>query len=888
MHKEPLAKAKKHSFSDDNEDDDLLLKTPVTTRRNDVADDLEDNVSLKKAKARDTKEESRKQDSDPGKGGNDSYSEDALFTKTGGRKRDDGKDATFKVPVAGKRNDGSDVEDVLSMRAKTDDSSGNDEDVSLKKSANTKQNRASDDGNAQSIYAIGGKKDGQSDAKYETDVSSSIKISKEKDGNADHKDALLPKPVRKRKSVDDDDGGIIPSKKPVSEAKGDADDDKYLLLKANDSRGDNEDKKFTTLRRKIGTKEDGNEDDDDAVPSKKIVSEKKDDADDDKDALLKKQGSKTKKGAGNDQDEKAVFMKQDGRADEKYVDAPSKKTWSKKKNENTGNEDELRKSSERRGMDDGADDSDKYIELKKPATKKESATDEDEDALAKKPASKKKENTGKEDEQWKSSERREMDDGADDSDKYVKLKKPATKKESATDEDEDALEKKPASTKKEITGKEDEQWKSSERREMDDGADDSDKYVKLKKPATEKKSATDEDEDAPEKKPANTKKADTPEAMSQAEVSRNKDLSRADDSEFSEKPVNKKRESIENDDDDKSKNNSGRKKDDDSMDGYGSKSGNEELGKQKPKHTKIKDQNTPSSEESSYTGHDDGRGLDDQMTLQKNEKLITLSENKGHYRDNVDNDKAFLTEKKVQKAENEAKIAREEDGEHQDDDRKLDKQVGLQNTYRSHDTPERSFEDKQKSHGPLKVSLLDQPYILSGKVKATLQPDPERNALQKGTLAESKTSHNSSDGNESAGPSLLDWLAPHNAERLEVGVPPLVWSEEVAQFAESWADKRRKNGCTMLQSDGPYGENMFWGSSAGYGASECVAAWAEEKSRYQYADGSCSGGSCGHYTQMVWAKSVRLGCARTECLDGTVFMICNYDPPGNFVGAKPF
>ncbi|MCO5556541.1 hypothetical protein L7F22_010090 [Adiantum nelumboides] len=156
------------------------------------------------------------------------------------------------------------------------------------------------------------------------------------------------------------------------------------------------------------------------------------------------------------------------------------------------------------------------------------------------------------------------------------------------------------------------------------------------------------------------------------------------------------------------------------------------------------------------------------------------------------------------------------------------------------------------------------------------QHEPEKPVPEK----PSPSSSSSSEGGE--------WLAPHNAARAEVGLPPLVWSEEVARYAENWASQRQAAGCGLQHSGGSYGENIFWGSGGGYGPAECVAAWVGEKNNYNYADNSCSSGDCGHYTQIIWAKSVRLGCAKAQCGDGSVFMTCNYDPPGNYIGTKPF
>lgn len=51
---------------------------------------------------------------------------------------------------------------------------------------------------------------------------------------------------------------------------------------------------------------------------------------------------------------------------------------------------------------------------------------------------------------------------------------------------------------------------------------------------------------------------------------------------------------------------------------------------------------------------------------------------------------------------------------------------------------------------------------------------------------------------------------------------------------------------------------------------------------------SCLGDECLHYTQVVWRDSVYLGCAKVNCYNGGSFVICSYDPPGNYEGDRPY
>ncbi|WCJ42402.1 CAP (Cysteine-rich secretory proteins Antigen 5 and Pathogenesis-related 1 protein) superfamily protein [Euphorbia peplus] len=60
------------------------------------------------------------------------------------------------------------------------------------------------------------------------------------------------------------------------------------------------------------------------------------------------------------------------------------------------------------------------------------------------------------------------------------------------------------------------------------------------------------------------------------------------------------------------------------------------------------------------------------------------------------------------------------------------------------------------------------------------------------------------------------FLVPQNAARATVRLPPLQWDSRLAQYAQAYANVRR-NDCALRHSQGPYGENIFWGSGTGYG-----------------------------------------------------------------------
>lgn len=134
----------------------------------------------------------------------------------------------------------------------------------------------------------------------------------------------------------------------------------------------------------------------------------------------------------------------------------------------------------------------------------------------------------------------------------------------------------------------------------------------------------------------------------------------------------------------------------------------------------------------------------------------------------------------------------------------------------------------------------------------------------------------------------------HNRIRADVGVGPVSWSNKLATYAQRWADRLASAGCG-LQHRPPsgewkqlYGENLFMGTAGHYGVVDAVKAWESEKPHYRGQPlGLSNSADIGHYTQMVWSHSKQIGCAKAEC-HGNLIVVCNYDPPGNVLGQKPY
>lgn len=133
-------------------------------------------------------------------------------------------------------------------------------------------------------------------------------------------------------------------------------------------------------------------------------------------------------------------------------------------------------------------------------------------------------------------------------------------------------------------------------------------------------------------------------------------------------------------------------------------------------------------------------------------------------------------------------------------------------------------------------------------------------------------------------------LDRHNFWRADVGInEELVWSKDMARLAADWAKELKKMGCGWEhRPDNKFGENLFKGTTGYYDAAYVVDAWGSEKEFYNYEKNNCKRGEmCGHYTQMIWKTTTKVGCAKITC-DGMDIWVCNYDPPGNWVGEKPY
>jgi len=114
------------------------------------------------------------------------------------------------------------------------------------------------------------------------------------------------------------------------------------------------------------------------------------------------------------------------------------------------------------------------------------------------------------------------------------------------------------------------------------------------------------------------------------------------------------------------------------------------------------------------------------------------------------------------------------------------------------------------------------------------------------------------------------------------------WDDEVAAIAQRWTDNCDFAHDAVRTIPGRFsvGQNL----ASGYGTWDAaIQGWYDEIDDFTFGDqGANVFSDVGHYTQLVWAKSAKIGCGYTECSNLNRFYACNYGPAGNNAWWEPY
>ncbi|CAF1022323.1 unnamed protein product [Brachionus calyciflorus] len=135
----------------------------------------------------------------------------------------------------------------------------------------------------------------------------------------------------------------------------------------------------------------------------------------------------------------------------------------------------------------------------------------------------------------------------------------------------------------------------------------------------------------------------------------------------------------------------------------------------------------------------------------------------------------------------------------------------------------------------------------------------------------------------------------HNKLRSLHFSPDLIVDSELQKKAIAYSQKMgvddifaHSTGLAALKM----GENLAMSfNSQGYDMKSCgglgkyfAEKWYEEIKNYNFNTHSSNGGVIGHFTQLVWRSSSKIGCGLAITKDKKAYITCNYSPNGNIRG----
>lgn len=135
-------------------------------------------------------------------------------------------------------------------------------------------------------------------------------------------------------------------------------------------------------------------------------------------------------------------------------------------------------------------------------------------------------------------------------------------------------------------------------------------------------------------------------------------------------------------------------------------------------------------------------------------------------------------------------------------------------------------------------------------------------------------------------------LEEHNRARAAFGSAPLSWDPTLESHARTYAQTMARTRIFRHDPDPARrrieGENIWMGTRSGFNFRQMIGSMIAEQRYFRsgtFPNVSTSGrwSDVGHYTQIVWPTTTRVGCAIASN-ERDDYLVCRYAPPGNIDG----
>ncbi|CAH1180815.1 unnamed protein product [Phyllotreta striolata] len=132
-----------------------------------------------------------------------------------------------------------------------------------------------------------------------------------------------------------------------------------------------------------------------------------------------------------------------------------------------------------------------------------------------------------------------------------------------------------------------------------------------------------------------------------------------------------------------------------------------------------------------------------------------------------------------------------------------------------------------------------------------------------------------------------DFLEAHNAYRRRHGVAPLKLDRKLCKYSQEWASYLAQKNILEHRPGSNYGENIYclYSSDPNFtiNGHTPVDTWYEEVAQHPFGR-EPNDLKSGHFSQVVWKSSEFLGVGVAKNSQGSIYVVANYSPAGNFVG----